>query len=561
MIDDIFGRLKRVHALNLKGSALPALLGKSAHTIQARFGGDAPLVRSGLVHVDRDGDPDVVRRLRRFATVPRNDRRDVNRLLLDAAPASELEWRDFDHVTDDRDHLESVLKGALESGETGVNILLYGPPGTGKTAFCKVLAARLGVTLYSIGEADEEGDEPSRGERLRELRLAQRLLARDRRSLTLFDEMGDLLSDSFGGLEIFGRSLVSHAWNGGSKVFMHRLLEEAPAPTLWTMNDARRVSPTILRRMMFTLELRLPPPAVRQRIWARQLRMNGIAAGADETSELAVSFAATPGVAAGVTAAARLAGGDVDAVRRGVRSLSRVLACDKPPQGTPPRFDLALVHADADPAKLADRLASSGERRFSLCLQGPPGTGKSAFVRYLAERLGLEVMQKRASDLLSKWVGETEQQIAEAFSEARDTGAFLVFDEADSLLADRRFAQRTWEVSQVNEMLTWMESHPLPFACTTNLGEHLDPATLRRFVYKVALDYLTPEQAAAAFRRYFSLDPPAPVTSLATLTPGDFAVVHRKAEVLGQLGDPETLAAMLRAECDAKREGTRGIGF
>ncbi len=559
MIDDIFGHSRRMRPLNLKGSTLPALLGKSTYTIQARFGGDAPLVRSGLVHVDREGDPEVVRRLHRLATVPRNDSRDVNRLLLDAASTSELEWRDFDHVAGHRDHLESVLKGALESGEPGVNVLLYGPPGTGKTEFCKVLAARLGVALYSVGEADEEGAEPMRDERLKELRLAQRLLARERRSLLLFDEMEDLLADPFPALPLFGHSYASGF--RGSKVYMHRLLEEAPAPTLWTMNDARQVSRTLLRRMMFALELRLPSPAVRQRIWERQLRMNGIAAGAHEARELAVDFEATPGVAAGVTAAARLAGGDVDAVRRGVRSLSRVLACDKPPQATPARFDLALVHADTDPAALADDLANSGERRISLRLQGPPGTGKSAFVRYLAERLGLEILQKRASDLLSKWMGETEQLIAAAFAEARDTGAFLVFDEADSLLADRRFAERTWEVSQVNEMLTWMESHPLPFACTTNLADHLDPATWRRFVFKIALDYLAPAQAIIAFRRYFALEPPAPVASLTTLTPGDFAVVRRKAGVQGQLDDPEALAAMLRAECDAKREGTRGIGF
>ena len=106
---------------------------------------------------------------------------------------------------------------------------------------------------------------------------------------------------------------------------------------------------------------------------------------------------------------------------------------------------------------------------------------------------------KRASDLISCWIGETEKNIAAAFAEAQDTGSFLVFDEADSLLADRRFAQRNWEVSQVNEMLTWMESHPLPFACTTNFGEHLDAATLRRFVFKVALDYLSSAQVGAAF--------------------------------------------------------------
>ena len=221
---------------------------------------------------------------------------------------------------------------------------------------------------------------------------------------------------------------------------MHRLLEQAPAPTLWTMNDAREVSPAILRRMMFALELRRPPTRVRARVWARQLERHGIEAGADEALSLASEFDATPGVAAGATAAARLGGGDIATVRCGVRSLSRVLACERPPQGTPPRFDPGLVHADLDPIALGDRLAHSGQRRFSLCMQGPPGTGKSAYVRHLAERLGLEVMQKRASDLMSMWVGETEQRIAGAFAEARNTDVFLVFDEADSLLADRRAA-------------------------------------------------------------------------------------------------------------------------
>ena len=320
------------------------------------------------------------------------------------------------------------------------------------------------------------------------------------------------------------------------------------------------MDPAVLRRMMFALELRLPPPKVRARVWTRQLG-HGIEAGPEDAFSLAREFEAAPGVAAGATAAARLGGGDLDAVRRGVRSLSRVLSCEKPPQGTPPRYEPALLRADTDPVGLADRLAGSGEQRFSLCLQGPPGTGKSAFVRYLAERLGLEIVQKRASDPMSPYVGETEHLIAAAFAEARDHGAFLVFDEADSLLSDRRFAERNWEVSQVNEMLAWMESHPAPFACTTNYGEHLDPATLRRFVFKVTLDYLAPEQVRAAFRGFFGLEPPAEATALAALTPGDFAVVRKKAEVLDSLREPEALTAMLRAECEAKPGRPRAIGF
>ena len=52
-----------------------------------------------------------------------------------------------------------------------------------------------------------------------------------------------------------------------------------------------------------------------------------------------------------------------------------------------------------------------------------------------ARVIGMPVIEKRASDLMSKWLGESEQNIARAFSEARADGAMLIFDEADSLLA------------------------------------------------------------------------------------------------------------------------------
>ena len=561
LIDDVFIDPSRWHDLNVRGRALALMLGLSPGAVARRFDPDKPLLRTGLVSIDDDGEVKAIDRLARLAFAPAGAGLDANGLLFDAAPPGELDWPDFDHVAEGRDHVEKLLKGALERRAPGVNILLYGPPGTGKTEFCKTVAERLGVALYSVGEADGDGDEPSRRERMQELRLAQRLLARDRRSLLLFDEMEDLLEDGGPEFDLLGGRLARNGRGGSSRVFMHRLLERAPAPTLWTMNGAGNVSPAILRRMMFAFELRPPTAPVRARVWTRLLDRHGVAATPEAARRLAAEFDAAPGVAAGAAAAARLAGGDVETVRRGVRSLSRVLGCEKPPQGTPERFDPALIRADTDPAALAGRILRSGARRFSLCLQGPPGAGKSAWVRFLAERLGLEVAQKRTSDLLSMWVGGTERRIADAFAEARDAGAFLVFDEADSLLADRRFAVRNWEVSQVNEMLTWMESHPLPFACTTNFGERLDPATLRRFTFKAALDYLDPDRAGAAFRAYFGMEPPARLRELTALTPGDFAVVRRKAEILGLLGEPEALADMLREECEAKPGRPQAIGF
>ena len=242
LIDDIgYSRLRSRRIFRLGNPVIPCLLGLSASAVYGRFAPDAPLVTSGLVSIDDDGDVTLIDRLTRLHWLPKEAGSDVQPLLLDEASPSELRWSDFDHVAGERDHLERLLKGALRSGQKGVNVLVHGLPGTGKTEFCKTLAARLEAPLYSVGESDDHGGEPSRHERMQELRLAQRLLAGDRRSILLFDEMEDLLSRSGGVLAaLFGSSRFSGRSAEGSKVFMNRLLEETPVPVLWTSNAAGR---------------------------------------------------------------------------------------------------------------------------------------------------------------------------------------------------------------------------------------------------------------------------------------------------------------------------------
>lgn len=163
-------------------------------------------------------------------------------------------------------------------------------------------------------------------------------------------------------------------------------------------------------------------------------------------------------------------------------------------------------------AELVEQIVAPGAPAdVSLLLTGPPGTGKTALAAYVAERLGRPLTVKRASDLLSSWVGETEGNIAAAFAEARERGSVLLFDEVDSLLLDRTDAQRSWEISQVNELLTWMDSHALPFIAATNYPQRLDQAALRRFVFKVELRPLSPETAERAYGRFFGGEaPPRP---------------------------------------------------
>ena len=564
LVNDASSHIRaRYRGLSVHDRTIATILGLSQNAYSSRLNRDAPLVRSGLVDLDSDGDIEVLERLKRIA-IPSDERmNDVREILFSKSAPGDLEWSDFDHVADARDHVEQLIEGALRKGARGVNVLIYGPPGTGKTEFCKTLASQLGVPLHSVGES-EDGRELSRDGRLRELNLAQNLYGNSNNTLLLFDEMEDILDNSlsFNLQSMFGSVGRGRGGGRGSKVYLNRLLEQNPVPTLWTSNSARGTSETVLRRMMFAVELRQPSKAVKTRIWVRQLSRHGIEATEAQAQSLAKEYDVNPGVAAGATAAAQLVeNAGIDFVRRGTESLARLLHGAQPPKPIATEFDPALISTQFDLERLADSLARRGAQRASLCLSGPPGTGKSATVRFLAERMGLEVEQKRASDLMSMYVGQTERLIADAFAAAREEKQFLVFDEADSLLADRRNAHRSWEISQVNEMLTWMESHPLPFACTTNLIDHLDEATMRRFDFKIELGYLTVEQARAAFSSFFGSVPPAKLDNLSILTPGDFAVVRGRAEILGLLDSPKELVDMLAEECDVKPNATKHIGF
>ena len=197
---------------------------------------------------------------------------------------------------------------------------------------------------------------------------------------------------------------------------------------------------------------------------------------------------------------------------------------------------------------------------FSLCLYGFPGTGKSAFCKHLCEVLGIEVLLKRASDLISPYVGETEKNIANAFAEAKSKKAMLIFDEADTFLQDRTTAVRGWEISQVNEMLTQMESAEYPFACTTNLLDTLDEASLRRFTFKIKFDFLTPEQVNYGINHFFGIQEVD--SNLKGLTAGDFATVKKKAEFLG-ISDVNEIISMLKEEVKIKKskELQNTVGF
>jgi AAA+ superfamily predicted ATPase len=523
--------------------------------VATRLTAEGKLLASGLLHLDGHGQLTVLDRLvslLRRDVVPGVD---VYDQLLGAIAAEPLPWEAFAHLGREAEVSATVLAAALAGRESGINILLHGPPGTGKTAFAATLAARVGARLRPVVEADEDGDEPQRHQRLAGLRLAQRLAAPGE-TLLLFDEAEDLF---------VSRSTIFDEPVTSSRVFIHRLLERISVPVIWTANDIGVLGPAVLRRMTMCLELRVPNLATRARLWRRMGETEGVALRDADAARLARLVPAAPAVAAAALRATRLAGGGAETARLIVEGVARAVRGGGLPSPEPEQdetYDPALVNADCDLAALtADLLRAGAPRAVSLLLSGPPGAGKSAWVRHLAGRMGMPVLHKRASDLLDAFVGGTEQNIAGAFAEARDTHAFLVFDEADSLLLERADAVRSWEISQVNEMLTWMESHALPFACTTNLADRLDRASLRRFLVKLRFGWLTQAQARLAFRRFYGCTAPVGLDGLRTLTPADFSLVRRRAAVRGGEADPATLLRLLAAECDGRVGGRLPVGF
>jgi len=455
------------------------------------------------------------------------------------------------------DLLVRLLKGAVAGRETGINILIHGPPGTGKTELARTLAAAAGAALHAVGEVDDDGDEPSRFDRVSALRRAQRALGRRGGTLLLFDEMEDLIGDTRQGGSGYSDARM------GSKIFINRMLETNAIPVIWTSNAISMIDAAHLRRMSFVLKLDHPRGHDRMRVLTRIAAIEEMPSAVEPLACLAREAVELPSIARVALRSARIAGGNAAEAGMVAGALVRGLRDEDGPrlQMAQPLLDLDLFESDPPVADLVARLTVRGAPvDFSMLLTGPPGTGKTALVGHVARGLDRPLHVKRTSDVLSKWVGETEKNIADAFADARRDGAVLLFDEVDSLLFDRADATRSWEVAQVNELLTWLDGHSLPVFAATNHPGRLDPAALRRFVFKLSLGPLSPARAMRAFERFFGVAPPTDIPMPANLTPGDFAVVKRQLRFNAGL-EPHVIVALLEAEAGAKPGMAGRIGF
>lgn len=573
---DAIGNTYHKTSLSELGEIITHLSGQDKADVMAALRQDSTLRASGLISLSGHNDNledrlDLLTGMDSLLTQQHDSVETLISRFLIRTSEPNLQIQNFPHLTKDSDTLKKYLESALQSGVQGTNILLYGIPGTGKTEFVKSLSKEIGANLYEISFSDEDGDPITGTERLRAYNLCQRILAHKENSLLMFDEIEDVFPSQGGWRALFGIQSEEDD-EKSSKAWVNRTLERNATPAIWITNNAN-IDHAYLRRFDYSIRFPVPPQKVRMEIARHHLgQFNPTEAW---LTKIARNEHMTPAQYERAAKVAHLSSGNNDehAQRLVEQALDRstTLLGQK---RTPSRntlhtgYNLRLANTSMVMEGIIAGLKKKPQGTF--CFYGPAGTGKSEMARHIADELDMPCVLRRASDILSKWVGGSEKNISEMFAEARQQEAVLVLDEADSFLADRRDARHSWEVTQVNELLTQMEAFTGIFVCTTNLMEKLDLASLRRFAFKVKFDYLTQNQCWEMFMQEFvrlggeleaALDWEKQVRNLAKLTPGDFAVAARQ---YGILDIPVTAAELYRQlleECRVKGGVTGKIGF
>ncbi len=468
-----------------------------------------------------------------------------------------LKKSDFEHLKNEFNTLETILKNAIEQNKKGINILLYGVAGTGKTEFSKTMARCLKVPIYEVKYDDDDGEEGNRYERLRDLTRKNRICSNlATKQIVLFDEAEDIFQDT-----MFSRKT-------DSKAFINRMLENNSTPIIWTTNNICNMDRAYLRRFTYSVKFEALSDEVQLKFLEKEFKKNDFEISKEEIKNLSKKYDLSSSIITNSIMLTKLTNSKKDKFEDFVKNQITLLN-----NGTEPgenfngnkksdNYNIDLINTDTTISKLSESIKRTGKLNFSLCLYGEPGTGKSEYAKQLASELGLKVIFKRVSDLSSKWVGDTEKNIAAAFAEARKEKAMLIFDEADSLLQSRANASHSWEITQVNEMLTQMESHKYPFVCTTNFMDVLDEASLRRFTFKIKFKFMEPKHVKKAFKHFFDMEISDEESRIQGLTPGDFSTVKKKNEFLG-LTTVEELKSMLLEEVKVKKskELANNVGF
>ena len=492
-----------------------------------------------------------------------------------------LPWSFFGRLTaEDGAVLKEMLRARKGGGK--LNILFYGVPGAGKTSFARTLASEVGFACYELLQGESDGKNISAETRMAGIQIFNARMATGG-NLLVVDESDELLRTT-------GTLFGERSRGGSEKGVINTILDGMKMPTIWISNaSAEEMDESVRRRFDYSVHFRSLTIVQREKIWKNNIRKLEMGEVIPESSAAALAEryeTSAGGITMVLENVKRLKPDSAHAaelIERIMRPHCELMhsaiqdgkgrpAKDYSLEGLNIKGDIGLdkiVEAVRNFRKEADRGLASAQvdrPRMNLLLWGPPGTGKSEYVKYLGDVLKAKVVVKMGSDLLDKYVGGTEERIANAFAEAEAEKAILFLDEIDGLLQSRNRADHSWEVTQVNELLHQMENFNGVMIGATNFFENLDPAVLRRFTFKLEFGYLDDAGKKLFFERMFqsklTTEEVERLEAVARLAPGDFRTVRQSLYYLGDTVDNAMRLGELEKESSVKGGSAhQKIGF
>jgi AAA+ superfamily predicted ATPase len=443
------------------------------------------LVREGLLLVDDELATLVARRYRTPARL-------LAYLVDDATPEPPLRRvayeRESELVFDAAqravlEQLARVLAGAPAA------IVVEGPRGTGKTT----AIARAAQQPLIVLDAERLAATTSR-EALLALRR-ETVLGSDIPVIAGIDELTD-----------------------ADRPVLAAILRDTPGP--WVLTSATPDFDLGTDRPLVRFRWPVPGCEARRQLWTV---LGGHATG--DVDALATRFRVGPGVIGrAVASARRLDGGVLDAHRlalglrhnftEALRGLARrvdvlqtwddlVLAPDTMDQIAMLVARVEHAHQVLERWRFHTKLARG--TGVAALFSGLPGTGKTMVAGLIANQLGLDLYQVDLSQVVSKWVGETEKQLARVFDVAEQGHALLLFDEADALFGQRTKTTNTavdrYANLEVNYLLQRVESFGGITILTTNLDQSIDHALKRRLAAHIVFELPDDEERELLWRR------------------------------------------------------------
>lgn len=589
--------------------AIAAILGHGEHDVAQACQPGSALLHGGLIRINAhddtlDGLLKAPRELTQRISLDRVTPEDILAHLVVPMVKPKLGLADFAYMQVQNQlaqcWLEGVCSGDVSTSMTsttdsasqihhGGHLLVSGAPGLGKTQWVRALLAQASppIQAMELVVLAHNGEPLSGQERLSHLRLTLRLMRHTHRAVIVFDEADDVFrSQAEIGAHSGGDSAAVSM--GNHRASLNRLIEDSTVPVIWIMNHPDILDDAVLRRFDTVIAFANPSRSAR----LAMLGQTGLWQTSD-TRRWADIAELTPALIdklALTTDRAQRAGHPMDVAlceqwlkQRLPGKATRHLGLQATQAGV---WNDQWVNASEDLLALAQGIKRCGSAR--ILLYGPPGSGKTAYAHALAQMLDRPLLEQRASDLLSPYVGETEQRISQAFEQALDDKALLFLDEADSLLARREHAVRNWEVSQVNELLEQLGDFAGVVVLASNRMEALDAAVLRRLDAKIefsALNVLQAQQCFVGWCQHLGFESTSEdlqaLARLELLTPGDFACVARRLAFAPQVtaahaSAPETastvapvpdrtraqtLLDLLAQELRFKSGGRRRMGF